>query len=179
MRCLIRSLLFPLAEPIFEKLVWPLRHAKNSYTLGNYVGCIALCGMVGEMVAMLLWDISKVTLQGQSMTTILQRVMFGRTFEKLGQDRRVAVLHGLKLVYDAAKSGFDSLRAIRSKYLHLFSQSHTQVAQDARRAYENALQVVAIVLGQTLADGGVVLRPDLEAYLFDKGIIPRPESDTA
>lgn len=39
------------AEPnILEKLVWPPRHAKSSYALGNHIGCIALCGMVGSSV---------------------------------------------------------------------------------------------------------------------------------
>lgn len=146
------------AEPtILEKLVWPLRHAKGSYALGNYVGCIALCGMVGEMVAVLLWDISKVVLQGQAMTEARQRALFGSSFEKLGQERRVDILHALKLVDDATKAAFDSLRAVRRKYLHLLSQTHAQVAPDARRAYENALKIVAVVLGQTFKDGAVVL----------------------
>lgn len=165
------------AEPtILEKLVWPLRHAKGSYSLGNHVACIALCGMVGEMVAMLLWDISKVTLQGQSMNEIQQRALFGDRFERLGQHRRVDILHALRLVDDSTKAAFDRLREIRRKYLHLLSQSHTQVASDARQAYENALKVVAVVLGLTIKDGAVVLRPDLVAYLTEKGVI-RPEND--
>jgi hypothetical protein len=163
------------AEPtILEKLVWPLRQAKGSYALGNYLGCIALCGMVGEMVAILLWDISRVALQGHPMTEPEQRAMFGSTFEKLGQARRTEVLHALKLVDDASKAAFDDLRGIRSRYLHLLSQPHAQVAADARRAYENALKVVAVVLGQTFHDGAVVLRPDLMAYLTEKGIV-QPE----
>jgi len=44
----------PSEPTILEKLVWPLRHAKGSYALANYLGCIALCGMVGGMVAVLL-----------------------------------------------------------------------------------------------------------------------------
>ena len=72
---------------------------------------------------------------------------------------------------DATKAAFDSLRTIRRRYLHLLSQPHAQVAPDARRAYEDALKVVAIVLGQTFKDGAVVLRPDLMAYLSEKGIV--------
>lgn len=160
------------AEPaILDKLVWPLRHAKGSYALGNYVGCIALCGMVGEMVAILLWDVSKVKLQGEPMTALQQRKMFGQTFEKLSQDRRANVLHTLKLVDDATKAAFDNLRMIRRKYLHFLSQTHAQVVPDARNAYENALKIVATILGQTVENGAVVLRADLMAYLTEKGII--------
>ena len=174
---------FPVvpAEPtILEKLVWPLRHAKGSYALGNYVGCIALCGMVGEMVAILLWDISKVVLQSQVMTEAQQRALFGSSFERLGQERRVDILHTLKLLDDPTKGAFDSLRAVRRKYLHLLSQTHAQVAPDARRAYEDALKVVAVVLGQTFKQGAVVLRPDLMAYLVEKGVAqPKEQSDGA
>src|SRR5439155_23380557 len=49
-------LVAPNERTILEKLIWPLRHAKGSYALANYLGCIALCGMVGEMVALLLWE---------------------------------------------------------------------------------------------------------------------------
>jgi hypothetical protein len=45
----------PAEERILDKLIWPLRHAKASFMLGNHVGTIALGGMVAEMVAMLLF----------------------------------------------------------------------------------------------------------------------------
>jgi hypothetical protein len=167
-------LTFAPAEPtILEKLVWPLRHAKGSYALGNYLGCVALCGMVGEMVALLLWDISSVTLQGHPMNESEQRAMFGSTFEKLGQERRVDVLHTLKLIDDEAKVAFDTIRGIRRKYLHFLSQTHAQVASDAHRGYEATLKVVTVLLGQTFKDGAVNLRPDLMAYLSQKGIVQR------
>ncbi len=103
------------------------------------------------------------------MTEVQQRALFGSSFERLGQERRVDILHSLKLVDDATKATFDSLRAVRRKYLHLLSQTHSQVAPDARRAYEDAIKIVAVALGPTVKDGAVVLRPDLMAYLADRG----------
>jgi hypothetical protein len=164
----------PAERTILGKLVWPLRHAKGSYALGNYLACIALCGMVGEMVAILLWDISKAQLHGQPVTEANQRALLGSTFEKLGQERRVAVLHALRLVDDATKTAFDDLREIRRRYLHFLSQPHAQLSADARRAYERALKVVAVVLGPTFHEGKVSLRPDLMDYLIEKGIV-QPE----
>src|SRR5687768_1706550 len=38
----------PQEKGVFQKLIWPLRQAKVAYVLGNYVGTIALCGMVAE-----------------------------------------------------------------------------------------------------------------------------------
>jgi hypothetical protein len=161
----------PQEQTVLEKLVWPLRHAKGSYALANYLGCIALCGMVGEMVAILLWDISKVALQGHPMSEAEQRAVFGSTFEKLGQERRTDVLHTLKLIDDCILQAFDSLRGIRRKYLHFLSQTHAQLPPDARQAYEDALKLVNFILGQTVVDGAVALRPELMNYLTEKGIV--------
>ena len=80
----------PAEENILQKLVWPLRHAKGSYALGNYLGCIALCGMVGEMVAILLWDISKVSLQEKVLIGIGAAV----TRRPLPHHRAYGSVHG-------------------------------------------------------------------------------------
>jgi hypothetical protein len=164
----------PKEPTILEKLIWPLRHAKGSYALANYLGCIALCGMVGEMVAVLLWDISKVPLGDHPMSEDEQDGLFGRTFEKLPQERRTRVLRSLKLIDRDTKDAFDRLRSIRNKYLHLLSQTHERFVADAQSAYESSLKLVAVVLGQTFQDGKVVLRPDLMAYLVERGIV-RPD----
>ncbi len=169
----------PAEQSILDKLVWPLRHAKGSYALGNYLGCIALCGMVGEMVAILLWDISKVALQQKPLDQTAQRALLGSTFERLGQERRTQVLHVLGLIDDDAKAAFDDIREIRRRYLHLFYQPHGQLATDAARGYKSALQVVAVVLGQSFKDGAVALRPDLMTYLVARGVVELKEAGGA
>ena len=55
-----RLSIVPAEDRILEKLIWPLRHAKASFVIGNYLGTISLCGMVAEMVAILYFDISDV-----------------------------------------------------------------------------------------------------------------------
>ena len=45
----VRLFAAPAEDRILDKLIWPLRHAKGSYMVGNYLAVIALCGMVGEM----------------------------------------------------------------------------------------------------------------------------------
>jgi hypothetical protein len=168
---------FPIvsAEPtILGKLVWPLRHAKGSYALGNYLAPIALCGMVGEMVAILLWDIAKVTLQGHPITETEQRAMFGNTFEKLGQERRVDILHALKLVDDH----HDGLRqpARDPPEVPSFPVTDTCTGGAGRPpGVRGCRQVVAVVLGVTFKEGSVVLRPELMTYLTEKGIVQPQE----
>lgn len=166
----------PKESTILEKLVWPLRNAKGSYALANFIGCISLCGMVGEMVALLLWDISKVHLQTHPMTKAEQEDFFGSSFEKLGQERRVRILHTLNLIDDDARHAFDSLRQIRRSYLHFLSKTHAQAPSDALLAYEAALKLVSVVLGIASGpEGTVAVRPDLMAYLTEKGLVTPDE----
>src|SRR5687767_10350487 len=49
-------LVAPTETRILQKLIWPLRHAKAAYMLGNYLGTIAMCGLVAEMVSILLFE---------------------------------------------------------------------------------------------------------------------------
>lgn len=157
---------FAPAEPnILQKLVWPLRHAVGSYCLADYLGCVALSGMVGEMVAILLWEISPYPRSDPPLGERQQRQLFGSSFEKLGQERRTDVLLAFRLIDEQTSAAFDELRTIRRRYLHLFSQSHDSLEVDARRALDAAAKVVAFALGITFKDGTVGLRPDLMAYL--------------
>lgn len=102
-----RLFIAPADERILHKLIFPLRNAKASYMVGNYLGTISLCGMVAEMVAILLFEIYDFKLNNKNMNKRQQESLFGNTFEKLGQDRRVKVLHAYSIVDDKIKESFD------------------------------------------------------------------------
>ena len=154
------------AEPnILEKLVWPLRSAQGSYALGNYLSCIAMCGLVGEMVTILTWDVSQLEFQRRALDDALAKQLLGSSFERLGQERRIDVLVAAGLIDDNTRRALDDLRVIRRKYLHLLSHSHAQVDADARKAFVAAVTVVRILLGVSGMNEDVVLRPDLARYL--------------
>jgi hypothetical protein len=161
----------PMEPTIIEKLIWPLRQAQSNYVLGNYLGCVALCGVIGEMVALLLWEISKDSLNGTQLDEQDRRLLDDDEFEKLGQTERVAVLHRLKLIDDSTKAAFNEVRGIRRKYLHFLTQSQTQLPSDARQAYRCAAQTVRVVLGVTYDAGAIVFRADLLAFLIKNGVV--------
>jgi hypothetical protein len=169
----------PAEDRILEKLVWPLRHAKSSYTLGNFLGAISLCGMVAEMVAMLLFDIAEVRLNNRPMDERDQEALFGRSFEKLDQHRRVAVLRAYGAIDDETKKAFDLIRATRRKYLHLWSQDHGRLAQDAVTVFKAAVRLVVRVIGQDIQDGKIVLNAALTKYLERTGVYQPVESAEA
>jgi len=167
------------AEPrILEKLVWPLRHAKASYIVGNNLAVVALCGMVSEMVAILLWHLTEARLNAQPMTPENEAALFGSPFEKLGQDRRVKVLAAYGVVSPEVEKMFDTITNIRRKYLHLWSQDHDRLSDDAVTCFHAAIGLVVKAIGQDIKDGAIVLNPRLVKYLEQQGIYEPPPETT-
>jgi hypothetical protein len=167
------------AEPrILEKLVWPLRHAKGSYVIGNYLAVIALSGMVTEMVAILAWEIGEATLGGHLMNAEEQKALFGSTFERLGQDRRVKVLTAYGMIDEGAVGRFDTVRNIRRKYLHIWSQDHDTLSTDAKACFHAAVALVTAIIGQDIKDGKIMLNPRLIKYLEKHGVCEPVDDDS-
>lgn len=163
------------AEPrILEKLVWPLRHAKASYVVGNNLAVVALCGMVSEMVAVLLWQLAEASLNGRPMTAEDEAAVFGSSFEKLGQERRVRVLASYGIVSAEVVKMFDTVRLIRRKYLHLWSQDHDRLPDDAVACFHAGIGLVVAAIGQDIKDGAIVLNPKLVKYLERQGMYEPP-----
>ncbi len=167
----VRLFAVPYEDRILEKLVWPLRHAKSGYMIGNYLGTISLCGMVAEMVAMLISDISEFKINQKLMEKADQEALFGSEFEKLGQDRRVKVLKVYNIIDDETKRYFDTIRTARKRYLHLWSQDHESLPRDAVEVFQAAVALVARVIGQNVREGMFVLNPAIEKYLDRTGVI--------
>lgn len=109
----VRLILAPVEKRILDKLVWPLRHAKASYMVGNYLATISLSGMVAEMAAMLLWETSKPEINKHDLTKEDERRLFGSEFERLGQERRVSVLSAYGIIGDEARQDFETIRLVR------------------------------------------------------------------
>jgi hypothetical protein len=160
----------PAEQRLLDKLIWPLRHARASYCVGNFLGVIALCGTVAEMLAILVWDLSEPTLNGRRMTKADEKALLGGGgFERLGQERRVEVLSAYGLISLEAKTEFSAVREIRRRYLHLWSQDHDVLPADAIRTFQATVRLMALVLGQEFQHGKVVLSPRLVKYLERQG----------
>lgn len=166
----------PVEDRILEKLVWPLRHSKACYMTGNYLGTIALGGMVSEMVAILLYELSEFQINNRKMTSSDEKALWGSSFEKLGQDKRVKILHVYNIIDDETKANFDLIRTTRKKYLHLWSQDHDSLPKDAVRTFNSAAAVVVKAIGQDIREGKIYLNPPLIKYLERKGVYT-PDED--
>lgn len=160
----------PAEDRILEKLIWPLRHAKASYMVENYLGTISLCGMVAEMVAILFFDISQIKLKNKIIDSEKQNELFGGTFEKLGQDKRVKILKAYEIIDSDIKNKFDFIRITRRRYLHLWSQDHGRLTTDAIETFKKTESLVVDIIGQDLdSDGRFLLNPAIVKYLEKHG----------
>jgi hypothetical protein len=170
----IRLFAAPAEPRILEKLIWPLRHAKASFVVGNNLAVVALCGMVSEMVAVLLWQLTEASLNGRPMATEDEAALFGSSFEKLGQDRRVRVLTSYGVVSKQVVEMFETIRLTRRKYLHLWSQDHDRLPEDAVACFHAGIGLVVAAIGQDVKDGALVLNPRLVKYLEREGMYEPP-----
>ncbi len=175
----VRLSIVPNEERISDKLVAPLRHAKASYMVGNFLATLALCGMVAEMLALLLWEMTEIPINRQRMTSQEEENLFGRTFAKLGQDRRVRVLLTYALISVRVRDDLELVRKTRNKYLHLWSQDHRELPNDAVAVFKAAVRVTVAVLGQDIVDGKFVLKPQLLKYLQRHGRVEVSHDSTA
>ena len=166
-----RVIAAPNEPRILTKLVWPLRHAMSGYLTGNYLGSIALCGTVAEMLAILMYEAADVQLKSRKLSEREEAALFGSKYEKLGQQRRVEVLRALDIIDDELKAHFDKIRELRRKHLHLYTQDWEDLPTDAIKAIDTMIQLLAMYFPQLGPQGKFNLHPMLLKYLSQKGVV--------
>jgi hypothetical protein len=102
--------IFMSPEGILGKIIWPLRHSKASYALGNYLGAIALCGMVAEMAALLCFESfvehSGIRSKRSKPAPKFKKHFEPKKFERYRQTERIKALDEMGLVPAEAKAWF-------------------------------------------------------------------------
>jgi hypothetical protein len=161
--------LFPHTDKIFERILSPLRSAKRCYCLGEYLATIELCAHVGEMFAILLWQMRQLHLNGKPIDEATENLLFGRSFERQGQDQRVKMLRAIGAVEAADGMRLDELRRRRRKHFHLWSGDSSDMKSDAFHCFWLVVQLAESVLQISFDDGRVIINPALQAYVDKDG----------
>lgn len=160
----------PSEYEILNKLIFPLKHAIGSYMIGNYLGTIAICGMVSEMAIIFHYDTLKIKINKQDSEDVVKK-LYNSTFERLGQDRRVKFLNVLGFLSDEMVKQFDIVRNCRNEYLHSLSKKHENLAPDAKKTFDATLDIVVKILGVGIGKPGkVVFNQNVIDYLTAKGL---------
>lgn len=157
----------PHTKEIFDRLLKPLRSAKKCFCLGDYVAAVALCGTVGEMLAILLWKINDAKIKGNSITKQDEIGVFGSSFENLNQDKRLKILKTFGYISETQFNNFDIIRKSRKPYLHLWTTDLKNEQSDALVVLKKSFQLFKEVTGIGLADAGTVKINPLLMKLFE------------
>jgi len=163
-----RLSLVPRDQRILEKLVWPLRHAKASYVVGNFLSTISLCGSVAEMMALFLFEMS--ALEGAGVQNESGGAVISESFERERQSDRVKILLANKLIGADLKKEFDLVRTTRRKYQHLWSQDHATLQPDSLAVFISTVAIVVGSLGFSVSAGATVYKPGVLKYLQKQGL---------
>lgn len=159
---------FPHTNKIFERLLSPFKSAKRCYCLGEYIATIELCAHLGEMLALLLWQMTPLTHNDKSITPDFEKSILGDEFEKLRQDRRIKILKAFGAMQNDTAQLFDDLRTTRRKYFHLWSSDVSKAKKDAYNCFHKVAKLIKKILKMEInkeKPNTFVMHPLLLEYL--------------
>jgi hypothetical protein len=154
----------PHTEKIFERLLKPLKSAKRNYSLGDYIATVSTCGIVGEMLTILIWKINEIKLNNKPLSKNMEKVIFGHSFEeRLSQDRRLKILKTFGLINERQYQELDSIRGIRNRYLHSWEEKILNEKKDAFNSLKYSFGIFRDITGIGIGDepGTVKVDPKL------------------
>lgn len=154
---------------VLSRVLRPLLQAKCAFVLGHDLSCIAMCGMVGEMLAVLKHDSWSTITMPSAKDPEKQKKILGHPFDKLGQARRIDVLHGLGLINDGTAADLKNLASLRNRYLHSFQHPYDQLRTDAKRAFQIAVKGAREIVGVIDLNGVPSADSAMIAYLQQAG----------
>lgn len=161
------------SDPRIEhRLIFPLKNAKVSFMTGNLIGTIALCGLIAEMISILLFEMHEPHLTRLQVDQAFKAVRSDPPFESLMQNKRARILKHLRLLTPNQARWLGTIAAIRRRQLHLFLPEQGTEGE-ALAAYEAALGLVYTATREKGARTRISTNPLLIALLRRKGLTRR------
>ena len=157
--------ILPHTDKLFERFLTPFKSAKRCYCLGEYLASIELSAHLGEMLALLIWQITPVKINTKDIDSKIEKDLWGREFEKMGQEQRIDLLKVFGAINKKDTEHLDFLRTTRRKYFHFWSETTVNVKSDSLQCFLKIAQLVRDILRIEYANGTVKLNPLLSKYL--------------
>lgn len=159
---------------VLQSLILPLRHAKGSYALGNYIGTMALCGMVCEMATIFIFESNDayhaITRNGKQVREQFKNYFEKDGFAKAGQAERIKALAAMGIITPDIREKLHLVRTVRRRHLHFMPGQGGVAEQDALKCYMPTVEIVIYALGLRMADGKLAVRPEVLAWLGERGL---------
>lgn len=146
----------PHTEEIFQRMLSPLKSAKKNYAFGEYIATIALSGLVGEMLSVLMWKMNPMAINGKQITEAQEEGLFGYNIERMDHSRRIKVLKTLGRLNDKQSSELNALKNIRKEFLHFWNPKRIDEKAEALNAFFIAMRLFKNITGVELADAGSI-----------------------
>lgn len=159
--------ILPHSDELFERFLAPFKSAKRCYCLGEYLASIELSAHLGEMLALLIRKITPITLNENPISAIQEKALWGRQFEKLGQEKRIDLLKVFGAISAENAQILDFLRATRRKYFHFWSVSTGNIRKDALECFLKVSELVKNILQIQYNREKISINPLLAKYLQD------------
>ncbi len=156
----------PAQKDIIDKLVYPIQRAKINLVAGDFLGCIALCGLASEMATIYIFDVIKTLIPLDKLDKKWRKALKGDSYEKWGQKCRLDFLK--KHFKPDISPSLIKVNEIRKKYQHFFSLDHSDVEKDANEAYLAAQKVFSLFWKFDIKDGKVIAPEFMKEYLKKK-----------
>lgn len=155
-------------EQITRRLYSPLESAKKSYCLGDFSTTFAMCGIVGEMLALLLWKIKKLRLQGKDLTEENEILLLGDTFEQLSQQRRLRICRVFRWITNEQCKKLNVIRMKRNEILHAWNPEISPDTEErlALQVLTYTFKIFHQIVGIDLKDSqSLTINPNLLRYI--------------
>lgn len=155
----------PHTDTIADRLIDPLTCAKREYCLGEYISTIALCGIVGEMIALMIWKMNDVKLNTKQIDDKSEINIFGKSFEELDQYRRINILFEFKFITEKQRKLLDELRIIRTPHLHRWKKGEIDLKANALKAYSISFSLFKEIANISYTADKVTMNPLLLNFI--------------
>lgn len=159
-------MLMPYEKNLFEKIVWPLKNAKLLYMLNSHIGTIALCGLICEMITLLIFEINLIK---NDDTEITGKMI---SFQNKRQSDRIIELRK-NIISEEILDNLDFVRDIRNRYIHEFCIEYTNIKKDAKEVYMRTHKVLYTFLKPVYDKKTLEFSKDFIFYLEKKGCIQK------
>lgn len=148
----------PAHDKIRARIVEPLKIAKKSYCLEEYIASIAMSGVVGETMAHVFLQLYETEINGIVVDPNTEKAIFGKRFDELGQMRRIEILRELKYINLDQEKMLKNLQDTRRPYMHWWNLGKTaeEIKSEARQAVTGAARLFSSVFDIKLASASSI-----------------------
>jgi len=167
------NITFTLAEPeiIEQRIVTPLVAAKRNACTGDFLASIALSGLVGEMLTVLVWEINSDTRRSKDGALLEDKSILITNFDKIQQSLRVNIIEAFGYINLEEAKIFRDLSSLRNQVLHRWTDSYSkdEIEKIAINVFSCATLLVKKIIQLELADSSSVkINPKVLNYISSK-----------